>query len=163
MFRDQTESVARKARASQSLRRVSRSPDSLQGRISPSQNELARNPNTGLSKHEAIAFFLHSHAIPGNFLISETLSRFLMVPNGSLGQQAIQYSIAAVASAMLARARNVMSLKQVARHEYGIALKLVNEALTDVDEAKTDQTLGAVVFLALYEVSHSPSEPKRRN
>jgi hypothetical protein len=119
----------------------------------PRQSPQGTHPDTGLSKQEAICFFLQSHTIPGNFLITDTLTNFLMKPGGSLGQQAIQSSIVAVASAMLARVRNIASLGQAARQEYGSALKLVNESLAHADEAKTDQTLGAVVLLALYEVS----------
>jgi hypothetical protein len=62
----------------------------------------------------------------------------------------------AVASAMLSRVQNVKSLRQTARQEYGSALKMVNEALANADEAKTNQTLGAVVLLSLYEVSAAP-------
>lgn len=59
----------------------------------------------------------------------------------------------AVASAMLSRVRRLRSLSHIARQEYGTALKLVNQALADPAEAKTDNTLFAVVLLALYEVS----------
>lgn len=125
------------------------------------QSPTKTHPNTGVSKQEAICFFLQSHAIPGNGLITEILTNFLMESSGSLGQRAIQSSIVAVASAMLSRVRRVASLSQVAHQEYGSALKLVNQALADADEAKTNQTLGAVVLLALYEVSTS-LQPKKR-
>ncbi|KAH8429773.1 Zn(II)2Cys6 transcription factor [Aspergillus melleus] len=116
------------------------------------RSPLGTHPNSGMSKQEAICFFLQSHAIPGSSLMTESLTTFLMQSGGSLGQQAVQSSIIAVASAMLARIRNVGSLKQLARQEYGSALKLVNQALANADEAKTNQTLGAVVFLSLYEI-----------
>jgi hypothetical protein len=67
----------------------------------------------------------------------------------------------AVASAMLSRVQNVKSLRQTARQEYVSALKMVNQALADADEAKTNQTLGAVVFLSLYEVSAPPQTRKK--
>jgi hypothetical protein len=81
------------------------------------------------------------------------MTNFLMKSGGSLGEQAIQSGIVAVASAMLARVRNIALLGQAARQEYGSALNLVNQSLAHPVEAKTDQTLGAVVLLALYEVS----------
>lgn len=125
------------------------------------QSPLGTHPNTGLSKQEAICFFLQSHAVPGTFLVTDALTNFLTRSDGSLGQQAVQSSIVAVASAMLSRVRNVASLRQAARQEYGFALKRVNEALANADEAKTNQTLGAVVLLALYEVSTLPPELKK--
>ncbi|KAJ5419248.1 uncharacterized protein N7487_002798 [Penicillium crustosum] len=196
MFRDETESVLRKARSSQSSstastpsssfrhRMPSRSPRSAYlGRSSASsvatnssgglddlaydfgpdlghgswkrqarQSPVKTHPNTGISKQEAICFFLQSHAIPGNVLITDMLTDFLMESGGSLGQRAIQSSIVAVASAMLSRVRRAASLSHIAHQEYGYALKLVNQALADADEAKTNQTLGAVVLLALYEI-----------
>ncbi|KAF7523310.1 hypothetical protein PCG10_006714 [Penicillium crustosum] len=116
------------------------------------QSPVKTHPNTGISKQEAICFFLQSHAIPGNVLITDMLTDFLMESGGSLGQRAIQSSIVAVASAMLSRVRRAASLSHIAHQEYGYALKLVNQALADADEAKTNQTLGAVVLLALYEI-----------
>jgi hypothetical protein len=117
------------------------------------QSPLGTHPSNGVSKQEAICFFLQSHAIAGNFLITDTLTNFLMESGGSLGQQAIQSSIVAVASALLSRVRGAAVLMQAARQEYGSALKLVNRALADANESKTNQTLAAVVLLALYEVS----------
>ena len=187
MFRDETQSVAHKARSvyssATSLRRrvASRSrrggfpqglgssgisdsfdvvfefgsdPDPnfrIQGKRSP----LRTHPNAGVSKQEAICYFLQSHSFQGNFLIKDALARFLVASGGSLGQQAIQSSIVAVASAMLSRVRRAGALSQTARKEYGSALGFVNRALADPHEAKTNQTLGAIVLLSLYEVSAS--------
>ncbi|KAJ5827178.1 hypothetical protein N7447_003941 [Penicillium robsamsonii] len=190
MFRDETESVARKARSSQSSaastpsssrsRMASRSPRSVfPGRIYPSsvttkhvstgfgfhsdpehtfcmhqarQSPVETHPNTTISKQEAVCFFLQSHASSGSFLATDILTKFLTDSSESLGQRAIQCSIDAVASAMFSRVRRVASLKHTALQEYGSALKLVNQALANPDEAKTDQTLGAVVLLSLYEI-----------
>jgi hypothetical protein len=41
----------------------------------------------------------------------------------------------------------------MAQKEYVSALNLINTALADAEEAKTNQALGAVVLLAIYEVS----------
>ncbi|KAJ5085245.1 hypothetical protein N7532_010016 [Penicillium argentinense] len=110
------------------------------------------SPSRGLSKQEAICFFLQSHAIPGSHLMADNLTKFLMEPGGSLGQQAIQSSVVAVASAMLSRVRKEPSLRQTARLEYGNSLRLINGALADPVESKTNQALGAVILMALYEV-----------
>lgn len=207
MFRDQTESVSRKARSSQSSSAAS-TPSSSSTRRMPSRSAhptlLGRSyassvttnsstdledpaidfgsdplhkfrmrharqsligiyPNTGISEQEAICFFLQSHAIPGNFLITDILTDFLMESGGSVSQRAIQSSIVAVATAMLSRVRRVASLSQAARREYGSALNLVNQALADANQAKTNQTLGAVVLLALYEVSSSLQFQEEKN
>lgn len=84
--------------------------------------------------------------------MTDALTKFLMESGASLGQQAIQSSIVAVASAMLARVRNAPSLREAARREYGSTLKLVNAALADPVESMTNQTLGAVVLMSLFEV-----------
>ncbi|KAH8694179.1 hypothetical protein BGW36DRAFT_430199 [Talaromyces proteolyticus] len=116
------------------------------------QSPLGMHPTTSLSRQEAVCFFLQSHAIPGTLLMTDALTHFLMQSGGSLAQQAIQSSIVAVASAMLARVRNDASLRQEARREYGATLRLVNKTLADTNEAKTNQALGAVVLLSLYEI-----------
>ncbi|KAJ5991609.1 hypothetical protein N7522_011816 [Penicillium canescens] len=191
MFRDQSESVRRKARSSQSSSASTTGSLRRQGPARPGRTAFHRqnvvsssmtsfsegtevyfgsdhenqfltrqlrqspretHPNTGLSRQEAICFFLQSHAIPGTSLMTDSLTTFLMQSGGSSGQRAIQSSIVAVASAMLSRVQNVTSLRQTARQEYGSALKMVNEALANTDEAKTNQTLGAVVLLSLYEI-----------
>lgn len=113
---------------------------------------LAIQPTTGFSRNEAICFFLQSHAIPGSFLMTDFSAQFLTDPGASLSQQAMQSTVVAVASAMLSRTRNVPSLRQSAREEYGVALQLVNKVLANAEEAKTNMAMGAVVLLALYEV-----------
>jgi len=81
-----------------------------------------------------------------------------MEPKGTVSQQAMQASIVAVSLAMLSRVRKSKSLRHAARKEYASALNLLNTALGDMEEAKTNQALGAVVLLAVYEVRH-PNEP----
>ncbi|KAJ5957267.1 hypothetical protein N7501_011546 [Penicillium viridicatum] len=144
MFRDETESVVYKARSSQSSSTASTPSSSFRHRMprrSPRftflgqssassvttssstgledlafdfssglghelwmcqarQSPMRTHPNTGISKQE-------SHAIPGNVLITEILTNFLMESTGYIA---------------------------------------------DADEAKTNQTLGAVVLLALFEI-----------
>jgi hypothetical protein len=118
------------------------------------QMPLEVQPPAEPSEQEAICYFLRSNAIPGTFWMSDFVTKFLMQPGGSISQQAMQSSIVAVSSAMLSRVRKSNSLRHVARKEYVSALNLLNTALADVEEAKTNQALGAVVLLAVYEVRH---------
>ncbi|KXG46367.1 uncharacterized protein PGRI_052230 [Penicillium griseofulvum] len=111
------------------------------------------------AKYEAICYFLRSNALPNTFWNSDTISHFLLHPGGSPSQRAMQASVVASATAMLSRVRRLPSLRDVASREYGTALRLLNAALADIEEAKTNQTLGAVILLAIYEVvtSRAPS------
>lgn len=123
---------------------------------------LEVQPPAGPSQQEAICYFLRSNAFPGTFWMSDFVTKFLTEPGGTVSQRAMQSSIVAVSSAMLSRVRKVNSLREVARKEYVAALNLLNTALADVEEAKTNQALGAVVLLAIYEVRHSSRLPPSR-
>ena len=105
------------------------------------------------TKYEAVCYFLRSNAIPGTVWMSDFVTKFMMQPGMTTSQRAMQASLTAVASAMLCRVRKVPGLKEVAKKEYVSALTLLNTALADVEEAKSNQALGAVVLLAIYEVS----------
>lgn len=121
------------------------------------QLPLEVQPSSEVSKQEAICYFLRSNALPGTFWVSDFVTNFLTQPLGkasSLSMRAMQASVVAVASAILCRVKKMTSLQNVARTEYVSALKLLNTALADVEEAKTNQALGAVVLLAVYEVRH---------
>jgi hypothetical protein len=85
--------------------------------------------------------------------MSDFVTKFLAQAGGTVGSQAMRASMTAVASAMLCRVRRITAFRDVARKEYVNALNLLNTALADVEEAKTNQALGAVVLLAIYEVS----------
>lgn len=118
------------------------------------QLPLEVQPSSEVSRQEAICYFLRSNALPGTSWVSDFVTNFLTQPSGKASQQAMQASVVAVASAMLCRVKKMTSLQQVAQKEYVSALKLLNTALADVEEAKTNQALGAVVLLAVYEVRH---------
>ncbi|KAJ5673468.1 hypothetical protein N7507_002595 [Penicillium longicatenatum] len=112
------------------------------------------------TKDDAICYFMRSHAFPGAFWNTEMMSKFLMQSGGPTSQSAMQASMGAVASAMLCRVKKVTSLMEVARKEYVSALTLLNGALANPEEAKSNQALGAVVLLAIYEVvtSRAPQD-----
>ena len=111
--------------------------------------------STEPSQEEAIAFFLRSRALPGTFWMSDFVLQLSVQTGGSVSQQAMQSSLTAVSSAMLARVRRLTPLKDLARKEYLSALRYLNKALTSEEEAKSNQALGAVVLLAMYEVGHA--------
>ncbi|KAJ5221907.1 uncharacterized protein N7469_010794 [Penicillium citrinum] len=104
------------------------------------------------TQEEAISFLFRSNAIPGSFWMSDFVTKFLAQSGDQVGTRAMRASMTAVASAMLCRVRHLGPLREVARKEYVNALNLLNVALTDIEQAKTNQTLGAVVLLAIYEL-----------
>ncbi|KAL4809504.1 fungal-specific transcription factor domain-containing protein [Aspergillus unguis] len=142
MLRDETQSVAKKASRALPVSRP----------VPPTISQaLPKNPTT-ISTKEAICFFLQAHFIPGAVSLTDTLSTFLSGPASSPSQRAVQSTLVAVSSAMLARVRGTNAILQISRQEYGTALQRLNEALADPVESKTNDTLGAVIFLALYEI-----------
>ncbi|KAJ5764977.1 hypothetical protein N7520_004536 [Penicillium odoratum] len=112
------------------------------------------------TKEDALCYFMRSHSFPGAFWSSDMMGRFMMQSDGPISQCAMKASINAVASAMLCRVQKVTSLMEVARKEYVSALTLLNDALANPEEAKSNQALGAVVLLAIYEVvtSRAPQD-----
>ncbi|KAJ5491355.1 hypothetical protein N7539_002922 [Penicillium diatomitis] len=117
-------------------------------------------PPAEASREEAICFFLRGNAIPGNVWAGEFVERFMDDPSPTPSKRAMQSSLLAVSSAMLSRARKKRSLQRLAQEEYVSALNLLNTALADVKEAKTNQALGAVILLAIYEIicSRAPKD-----
>lgn len=91
--------------------------------------------------------------------MGELLDRFLAGPSTTPSMKAMQSSLLAVSSAMLCRARKIRALTRLAQEEYVSALNLLNTALTDVEDAKSNQALGAVILLAMYEVSTRLESP----
>ncbi|KAJ5519795.1 hypothetical protein N7463_000248 [Penicillium fimorum] len=192
MFRDESKSVVRKAKAASTYKnkRVARVPRTAVPEGNPVRSDLSTlvdpdfdfhfdpqhiylmrqlgnfplevQPSKELevTKYEAICYFLRSNALPGGFWTSETISNFLMQSGGPASQRAMQASVVATATAMLSRVRRLPSLRDVAHREYGSALRLLNTVLADTEEAKTNQTLGAVILLAIYEVitSRAPKD-----
>lgn len=176
MFRDQSKSVVRKAAAAGAAKHNGpRSPRtaSSEGNSKPTpgsigpvdpqhhyrMQQLGKRPlevqplqDLDSTRYEAICYFMRSNCIPGTFWSSDLVTKFLLQNGGPPSQKAMQASVVATATAMLSRVRELPSLKEVAHREYGSALKLLNSALSDVEEAKTNQTLGTVVLLAIYEV-----------
>lgn len=108
-----------------------------------------------LSEEDAICFFMRCNAFPGTFWMTEYMWKFMSTQSESGGApswQAMRSGMVAVASAMLSRVRKVDTLRAVARKEYCSALESLNTALANPEEARSNQALGAVVLLAIYEV-----------
>ncbi|KAJ6043304.1 uncharacterized protein N7446_001499 [Penicillium canescens] len=172
MFRDESQEVVRKAAGSKKSERAPRtvSPEGKTGvvvepefdfnvlrRLGSRPVEIQPSQDVETTKYEAICYFMRSNAIPGSFWTSDLVSKFLLQSGGPASQRAMQASVVATATAMLSRVRGLPSLQDVAHREYGSALRLLNTALSDMDQAKTNQTLGTVVLLAIYEVVTSRS------
>jgi hypothetical protein len=168
MFRDESKEVVRKAAGSKKSERAPRtvSPEgktrvvvepefdfNVLRRLGSRPVEVQPSQDVETTKYEAICYFMRSNAIPGSFWTSDLVSKFLLQSGGPASQRAMQASVVATATAMLSRVRGLPSLQDVAHREYGSALRLLNTALSDMDQAKTNQTLGTVVLLAIYEVS----------
>ena len=69
------------------------------------------------------------------------------------GNGALAATVAAVGMAGLANTRAAPQVMVAARENYAKALRLINAALRDPIESKTNQTLSAVLLLGLFEVS----------
>ncbi|KAJ5902695.1 hypothetical protein N7495_003223 [Penicillium taxi] len=114
------------------------------------------------SDHEAISYFMQSNAIPGTIWVTDFMTKLALSNDGfgSLSQRALKSGLTAVGSAMLCRVKNVSALNAVSQKAYISALSLLNTALTDIEEAKSNQVLGAVVILAIYELvtSRTPKD-----
>jgi hypothetical protein len=170
MFRDESKEVVRKAagskKAEQAPRTVSPKGKGKAGgvvvepeinldvfqRLGSRPVEVQPSQDVETTKYEAICYFMRSNAIPGSFWTSDLVSKFLLQSGGPASQRAMQASVVATATAMLSRVRGMPALKAVAHREYGSALRLLNTALADMEQAKTNQALGTVVLLAIYEV-----------
>ena len=67
-------------------------------------------------------------------------------------QELVDNSIRALVLAYFADSQNDQALSARAMHHYGRSLMLLNAALADATTARSDETLLATVFLALYEM-----------
>ncbi|KAH8663397.1 fungal-specific transcription factor domain-containing protein [Tricladium varicosporioides] len=92
--------------------------------------------------------------------------RFLAYPNDSEGNPfqeelvplatsspALMHSMTALAAAHLSRSQRQHEM--TAAHHYSLALRELNNTLSDPDQARSDSTLGACLLLCVYEISHS--------
>ncbi|KAJ5578587.1 uncharacterized protein N7459_007551 [Penicillium hispanicum] len=109
-------------------------------------------PSPEPSQQEVMSFFLRSNTLPGTHWIGNFATQILLQDGSSASNQAMQSSMVAVSSAMLARMRKMTALRDMARREYLSAITSLNIALANTEEAKSNKTLGAVVLLAVYEI-----------
>lgn len=159
--------VSRESRRSstQSPQSVTENSVQMQGTVfdfnaDPQQDLMrqmtTRPPSAELSfvptDFEATCFFLRHNTWPGAFWTNGGNIPDFFDPGGSVSQQTIKASIASVGAAMLSRVIKSQPLKLSAERQYGSALTLMNKALSDNVEAKTNSTLASVLTLALFEV-----------
>ncbi|KAJ6191338.1 hypothetical protein N7519_001359 [Penicillium mononematosum] len=168
MFRDESKSVVRKAAAASTHKnkRAQRSPrtaipegNPVRPELGTAEVELDFDFNTD-PQHVYLMRQLWN--CPLEIQPSQELetTKYEAIFRGPASQQAMKASVVATATAMLSRVRGLPSLKDVSRREYGSALRLLNTTLADVEESKTNQTLGAVILLAIYELitSRAPED-----
>ncbi len=77
------------------------------------------------------------------------------------GNGALSATVASVGMAGLANTKFAPQVMIAARQTYARALRLINAALRDPIETKTNQTLSAVLLLGLFEVSYSIRSPRK--
>jgi hypothetical protein len=75
--------------------------------------------------------------------------------NFDRGSRLLSAAISSVSLAGLANVRSAPAVMANARVEYTSALRLVNAALRDPAQVKTDSTLTSVILLSLFEVTGS--------
>lgn len=140
---------------------VGRSSDVIDfGHESPVQTELIeRQPLTRIqpsyqtTQDEAVCYFLRYNRWPGFHWMLDLSPEFLASSGFSVSHEAMKASVGAVGTAMLGRVRQDMSMIIAAGAEYGFALQMLAFAVSDPAEVKANSTLGAVLMLAIFEVS----------
>lgn len=100
---------------------------------------------------QATNFFFANYAWLGASLLKKGV---LFAPRleDSLGRKALMAAVASVGCATLSNIHNSPSLDISAREGYVSALRLVNAALADPSQTKTDLTFTASILLAIFEV-----------
>lgn len=139
------------------------SPSSVQ-QLTPQSPDIDFPPSYQFTKDEAVCFFLHFHSWPGVFRMSEgpASPELYSLSRGSPSERALNACIISVGTAMLSRLRQSAQLKIAAEKEYGHALGLLNSAVADEEEAKSNPTLAAVLLLAIFEVRRPRASPTPR-
>jgi hypothetical protein len=140
---------------------VSRSSDVIDfGDESPVQTELIERqplrriqPSHQTTQDEAVCYFIQYNRWPGFHWMIDLRPDFLASSGFSVSQEAMKASVGAVGTAMLGRVRQDTSMVIAAGAEYGCALQMLAFAVSDPAEVKANSTLGAVLMLAIFEVS----------
>lgn len=116
------------------------------------ENPLTVQPSSAPTEFEATCFFLRYNNWPGAFWMKSKNTSGFFGSQGSASQQTMKASITSAGAAMLSRIKKSEPLKVAAERQYGSALALMNTAVSDKVEAKSNSTLAAVLVLAIFEV-----------
>ncbi|KAL4880985.1 hypothetical protein BJY04DRAFT_190555 [Aspergillus karnatakaensis] len=114
-------------------------------------------PSWQLTVDEAVNYFLRHNVWPGAIFMMNWEPKSPGHPSATLSEQAQMAALVSVGTAMLSRVRRSEDLKLAAEQEYGHALKLLTRAVCNEKESRANQTLSAVLLLAIFEVITSRS------
>ena len=176
-FRDQSQDVRRKAHVRQDApsRQSSRkatpalevSTDLVQSSRSttksPLSSDLTLSPrplSTSISDR-AKCYFFHNFVVVDQGISKGHLDELPALVK-HYGNGALMATVTCVGMAGLANTRHAPQVMFAARQIYARALRLINAALRDPIESKTDQTLSAVLLLGLFEVNRPLSSTRKR-
>ncbi|KAL1980549.1 hypothetical protein VTN96DRAFT_3994 [Rasamsonia emersonii] len=173
LFRDESQSVAQKAKATRSgpnapdtrrsashagksgtmtVAKTAGRPDEASNLQQPVEYSLPAFPFAMDPRFEATCFFFNNYAWLNISCLAKNDPDRALVPTAPLGERALMASIISVGMANLASLQNSKSLRLSARSEYATALKLINAALCDPVQAKEDTTLTAIICMSLFEL-----------
>ncbi|KAL4873881.1 hypothetical protein BDV12DRAFT_159783 [Aspergillus spectabilis] len=114
-------------------------------------------PSWQLTVDEAVNYFIRHNVWPGAIFMMNFEPKSPGHPSATLSEQAQMAALVSVGTAMLSRVRQSEELKLAAEQEYGHALKLLTRAVCNEKESRANQTLSAVLLLAIFEVITSRS------
>lgn len=109
-------------------------------------------PSTS-AEDQALCFFFGNYVTGSNMLNTCGNYQYLsaIYANQPVGRP-LRQAVAAVGLAGLANFWNAPNIMAKANNAYCSALQLVNSGLTNIEEAKSDQSLASILLLGLYEV-----------
>jgi hypothetical protein len=166
MFRDQTEDIATKGRIQNEIvksrvvpsrRKLTGSSGDLLGETIPIDPQLMLPSITTMElcsspEEQATFYFFRNYVLEDSSSIGY-FQYLLGIYGNELVGPALTDSITALGMVGLANFYKMPSILVGAHHKYNSALRLVSSRLRNIEEAKADQTLVAVIMLGLYEVS----------
>jgi hypothetical protein len=185
LFRDESQSVAQKAKSNSANVSSSNSPAqettsessqdtfglvaTTQGGspLTPSttwddlQRQLPLYPLKESERFQAACFFFSSHSWLYSGLMQGRDFSGEPSPSAPAGEKAMMNAMISSGMASMSSLRASQSLRMSAFREYSKALKWTNAALSDRKQATEDTTLAAILCLSLFEVCTPRSLPCR--
>ncbi|KAL3481986.1 hypothetical protein BJX99DRAFT_217924 [Aspergillus californicus] len=114
-------------------------------------------PSWQLTTDEAVNYFTRHNVWPGAIFMMNWEPKRPGHPSATLSEQAQMAALVSVGTAMISRTRRSKELELAAEREYGHALTLLTRAVCIEKESRANQTLSAVLLLAIFEVITSRS------